>query len=290
MIPSEKWMWTMTGNYPKMRFEIHACYFLSPSRLCVKYCTCSLPHLETFIDFFPLHCRWKSFWRKNLRNMDTHPMTRITMWWWKTFFKLKTKIKMVLYLRENLSTSMMNSNCRHHLFLNILFFHEWVMFCLWFWLTSVFCFSSFIQYWARSIIYCFPFSCTANVSLDLCLSIGLKKYFNKGFQKKKKGNNVFLCFLFMCVCCMCLVLSLEGTADLCDSSDLLLNLDQISKQNSNNVASALKALSYRLQIITLMPSGVRAEKWWSLEGKNSQSYNWPARHSVLYFPLQVNES
>lgn len=175
---------------------------------------------------------------------------------------------MVLYLRENLSNSMMNSNCRHHLFLNILFFREWVMFCLWFWLTSVFCFSSFIQSWAWSIIYCFPFSCTANVSLDLCLSIGLKKYFNKCFPKKKKReNNVFLCLLFIFVCCMCLVLSLEGTADLCDSSDLLLNLDQISKQNSNNVASALKALSYRLQIITLMPSGARAEKWWSLEEK-----------------------
>lgn len=80
------------------------------------------------------------------------------------------------------------------------------------------------------------------------------------FSPPKKENNVFLCFLFIFVCCMCLVLSLEGTADLCDSSDLLLNLDQISKQNSNNVASALKALSYRLQIITLMPSGARAEK------------------------------
>lgn len=131
--------------------------------------------------------------------MDTHPTTRITMWWWKTFFKLKTKIKMVLYLRENLSNSMMNSNCRHHLFLNILFFREWVMFCLWFWQTSVFCFSSFIQYWAWSIIYCFPFSCTANVSLDLCLSIGLKKYFNKGFQKKKREQCLFVLSVYICM-------------------------------------------------------------------------------------------
>lgn len=55
---------------------MHACYFLSPSRLCVKYCTCSLPHMEAFIVFFP-PLQVKEFLKKEFEkhgysSNDTH--------------------------------------------------------------------------------------------------------------------------------------------------------------------------------------------------------------------------
>lgn len=53
--------------------------------------------------------RSESTWRKNLRNMDIPTMTRITKWWLRISSKMRTKIKMVLYLRGNSPTNTMSS-------------------------------------------------------------------------------------------------------------------------------------------------------------------------------------
>lgn len=56
MIPSEKWIWMMTGNYPKMRSELHT--FCDPVLIVCKHCTRRLPHMEAVIVVvFFLQCR-----------------------------------------------------------------------------------------------------------------------------------------------------------------------------------------------------------------------------------------
>lgn len=75
MIPSEKWILMMTGNYPKMRSGIHT-RATSLYRLCVKHCTRRLPDKKAVIVVFcPLQVKEflkKEFEKHGYSPNDTH--------------------------------------------------------------------------------------------------------------------------------------------------------------------------------------------------------------------------